>query len=225
MYKDIIDLLLYLSQNMYSGTVYLNVLLYVNVNCNVMSRPSRINLYDLTGKRKYLISKERKRFYEVSLSREMSKRLFLLMLFYSGARISEVLNLEVEQIDFDQNVVVLECLKKRRKGIYRVVPLPKSFLNELKILIEFYELKMRLWTFTRRSASRYVKSAMTEGDIFGTQACAKGLRHSFAVSAVEKNIPINLIKKWMGHSSIETTAIYLNVSGNEERRFARKLWS
>lgn len=65
---------------------------------------------------------------------------------------------------------------------------------------------------------------MDEIGIEGAQVSAKGLHYGFAVSAIENNVLLSLIKKWMGHSSISTTAIYLNVIGKEERAFAEAMW-
>jgi len=39
-----------------------------------------------------------------------------------------------------------------------------------------------------------------------------------------KNIPITLIKKWLGHSSLTTTSIYLDVANQEEKIIAKKIW-
>lgn len=189
-----------------------------------MTSQSTLTLYGRSGQRKYLTASERKRFYNVAMTRTLSIKLFLMMLFYSGARISEALNLKFWQIDFEQNIVIFESLKKRRRGIFRAVPLPQDFCDQLRHYLIESNIENRIWRFTRRTASRYVRVAMVEANIKGEQASAKGLRHSFAVSAIEKDIPLNLIRNWMGHSSIETTAIYLNVSGQEERRFAERMW-
>ena len=190
-----------------------------------MKNPDTLSLYNNYGRRKYLTSNERKKFNFICQSKDTSVQLFLLMLSHSGARISEVINLEAAQIDFAHGIVIIESLKKRKKGIFRAVPLPEEYLDSLKIYLEQNHIDKRIWEFTRRTASRHVKSLMTEAGIVGIQACAKGLRHGFAVSAIENNIPLNLIKNWMGHSSIETTAIYLNVSGQEERNFAKRMWN
>lgn len=56
------------------------------------------------------------------------------------------------------------------------------------------------------------------------QLCPKGLRHGFAIHCLEKKIPLNLVSKWMGHSSLEVTAIYANALGEEERVIASRLW-
>lgn len=181
------------------------------------------SLYGLNGQRKYLTQLERSRFYKVANENENVKRLFFLMLYYTGARISEVLSIRRQHIEAEECVVVIESLKKRKKGVFRIVPLPESFIVELSSYINSNK-GIYLWSFSRRTASRYVARVMEEASIFGLQASAKGLRHSFAVCAIENNVPLNLIKKWMGHSSISTTAIYLNVIGQEERAFAKEMW-
>ena len=53
----------------------------------------------------------------------------------------------------------------------------------------------------------------------------KGLRHSFGVYATaEKQIQLNMVQRWMGHSHITTTAIYANALGEEERKIASRMW-
>jgi Phage integrase family len=51
-------------------------------------------------------------------------RTFFGVLHATGCRISEALALTAQQIDLSGRVVVFESLKKRRKGIYRAVPVP-----------------------------------------------------------------------------------------------------
>ena len=187
-----------------------------------MIQPPKLSLFD-RGMRKYLSQQERERFYKEAIGREESLKLFLLMLFYSGARISEVLNLEKGQIDKDENLVIFECLKKRKKGIYRTVPLPEKFVKSI-IKYGVSNNGERLWSISRSTASRRISKVMNTANISGIQACAKGLRHSFAVLAVQRNVPLTLIKKWMGHASISTTEIYLSVTGEVERKFSNRMW-
>jgi len=41
---------------------------------------------------------------------------------------------------------------------------------------------------------------------------------------VEARVLLPLIQRWMGHARLKTTAIYLQLGGAEERRFAQQLW-
>lgn len=65
---------------------------------------------------------------------------------------------------------------------------------------------------------------MRHAGISGAMACPKGLRHGFAVACIAQNIPLPTVQKWLGHARLETTAIYLNATGDEEREFAKRLW-
>jgi integrase len=65
---------------------------------------------------------------------------------------------------------------------------------------------------------------MVQAQIVGAMASPKGLRHGFAIACIGKSIPLPTIQKWLGHARLETTAIYLGASGEEERTLARRLW-
>jgi len=69
-----------------------------------------------------------------------------------------------------------------------------------------------------------IRAAETRAGITGAMASPKGLRHGFAIACIAKSIPLPTIQKWMGHARLETTAIYLGVSGDEERNLARRIW-
>jgi site-specific recombinase XerD len=59
---------------------------------------------------------------------------------------------------------------------------------------------------------------MALASVAGGMACSKGLRHGFAVACLAQKIPLSTVQKWLGHARMETTAIYLEVSGDEESR-------
>jgi integrase/recombinase XerD len=54
---------------------------------------------------------------------------------------------------------------------------------------------------------------------------AKGLRHGFAIAALEKNVPLNIVSRWLGHSNLQTTTIYAAFTGAEERGLAARMWT
>ncbi len=186
---------------------------------------TEISLYNLRGERKYLNLEERLRFVEAANDQVAKVRLFCLLLYYTGARITEVHNLVPRGLDHANGSVIIETLKKRRKGIFREIPVPHFLLKDLQFYIIDNQINIsnRLWPFSLRTASRKIKAVMTMANIDGVKSSARGLRHGFAVHAVTL-APLTLVKKWLGHSRLETTEIYLNVMGNEEREFSRKVW-
>ena len=78
-------------------------------------------LYDQYGRRKYLTIQERNAFLEAAKWMRADVYTFCALLAYSGARISEILALVPARFDFSEEAVVIECLKKRRRGVNRTV--------------------------------------------------------------------------------------------------------
>ena len=82
-----------------------------------------------------------------------------------------------------------------------------------------------LWAWHRSHAWRLIKAVMREAGIpEGPHATPKGLRHGYGVAAITSGVPLNMLSKWMGHASLEVTAIYANALGAEERAIAERMW-
>ncbi len=182
-----------------------------------------MGVFDQKGCRKYLNEAERQAFLKAAKrEKDDARRAFCLTLFYTGCRISEALNLTAKSIDLSQRCLVFETLKRRRGGIFRAVPIPEALLVSLSEMPG--RSATRLWQMSRPTAYRLVKDCMKQGRIVGAMSSPKGLRHGFAIACIAKHIPLPTIQKWLGHARLETTAIYLGASGDEERALARRLW-
>ena len=183
-------------------------------------------MFDRQGNRKYLNATERRAFARVAQHEpDALRRAFALTLFPCGCRISEALNMTAERVALANKAVTFETLKRRKTGLFRAVPIPDSLVELLGQVLPPAGAKARVWTFSRPTAYRLVKDYMARAGIVGGMASPKGLRHGFAVACLAQKIPLTTVKKWLGHARLETTAIYLDVSGNEERDLARRLWT
>lgn len=184
------------------------------------------SIYDNNGNRKYLTAQERREFLKAAKQERPEIYTFCLTLAYTGARISEVLALTTDRIDFSDQLIIIESLKKRQRGVFRAVPVPKEFLEQLDAehgLKQAREGK-RIWPWCRTTAWKHVKRNMGKAGVHGVHASPKGLRHSLGVIALQNGVPINMVKKWLGHSRLETTAIYADAVGSEERGIAKLFW-
>jgi len=75
------------------------------------------------------------------------------------------------------------------------------------------------------TAWRRVSEVMDAAGIAaGPHRCPKGLRHGYGVHAFGAGVPLNLLSRWMGHASLEVTAIYANALGEEQRAIAARMW-
>ncbi|HEY4359701.1 MAG TPA: tyrosine-type recombinase/integrase [Bryobacteraceae bacterium] len=184
-----------------------------------------MRLYNDAGQRKYLTPEERSRFLCAAKESARDVRVFCEILAHTGCRVSEALALTGGRIDLGAGVIVIESLKKRRKGLFRAVPVPPALL---KLIEGAYDLaamrETRLVKWSRSTAWRRTKSVLAAAGIEGAFASPKGLRHGFAICAVASEIPLNLVRRWMGHSSLEITSIYADAVGSIERRIAERMW-
>ena len=90
-----------------------------------------MTLYDSEGRRKYMNQAERLRFFEATKMFCTKKKLFCQLLYYTGARISEVYNLTTANIDIANGMVVIETVKKRKSRNFREFPVPDELLKDL----------------------------------------------------------------------------------------------
>jgi integrase len=178
------------------------------------------DLRDKAGRRKYLVERERKAFIAAAKAHSTEVATFCLTLAVTGARISEVLALTGGHIDIIDRAIVFETLKQRSSGIYRAVPVPRLLISALPKR----DATERVWGFQRTTAWKHVQTVMCIAGIARHLAMPKALRHSFAISAVQRGVPLNVLQRWLGHARLETTAIYANVLGAEERELAARTW-
>lgn len=188
-------------------------------------------LYGLRGQRKYLSGSERGAAMAAAQALDEEKALFVLMLAWTGARVSEVLALTAGSFDLDRHVVAMTTLKRRRFAM-REMPLPPELMRGFECCFRLAARQSDprrrdapLWGWHRVTAWRLVKAVMADAGIAGTPACPRGFRHGFGVAALQAGVPLTLVQRWLGHARLTTTAIYTDVSGVEERGFAARLWA
>lgn len=195
-----------------------------------------MSLFTHAGERKYLSQRERLRFYDaLDVLPDPKDRMFCELIYWTGCRISEALDLPALRVDIDEDTVVFRTLKKRGKlkgRHFRPVPVPPDFMVRLAEVHELHRVKSRpdggvakrLWTFSRTTGWLRIKTVMDAAGLSGISACAKGLRHAYGVHAVVSEVPVPSLQRWLGHASLETTSIYIDAAGFEDRKIARRMW-
>ncbi|WP_100207606.1 tyrosine-type recombinase/integrase [Sphingomonas elodea] len=187
-------------------------------------------IYDRSGQRKYLTKSERNAFLKAAHRFDLSTLTLCMIISATGCRISEALSLTTKSIDIQSGMIIIECLKKRKRGIFRSVPVPKELID---FIVDSHNLRphimqgldaLRLWTFSRVTAYRRIRKVMAAAGLNGSHAMPKGLRHCFGVTAIQSQVPLNLVQRWLGHADMRTTAIYASATGPEERSIARRMW-
>jgi integrase/recombinase XerD len=190
------------------------------------------SLFDRRGKRKYLTAAERRAVAASALRMAPPIVTFLLTMLHTGARISELLAVTPERIDLADGVIIFETLKRRRRGVFRAVPVPSDLLNQLDAVHQVRDAQndparriKPLWDWGRTTAWKHVKFVMLAAKVSDGLAMPRAARHAFGVNAVQSAVALNIVQRWMGHARIETTAIYADVMGKEEQALARRTWA
>ena len=140
----------------------------------------------------------------------LSKRdcLIILMLALSGARESELLNLRCCDCDLAQGYIRIRSGKGDKD---RAIPLSLTLAKPLSEYIRKQELSPMdpLFSIKARELYNIVKKYALAVGI--PDLSPHTLRHFFATSLVERGAQLRAVQELLGHSNINTTAIYLDV--------------
>jgi len=159
---------------------------------------------------------------------ELRDRAILEVLYGTGIRASELINLDQKHINLD--VGFLRCMGKGGKE--RIVPLGKVAIRHLAEYIEKGRPKLlkndsgplfldgRGKRLTRQGLwyiiKGYVKRAGLKAGV-----SPHSLRHSFATHLLERGADLRSVQEMLGHSNIKTTEIYTNVSRERLKKVYR----
>ena len=141
--------------------------------------------------------------------------LILLFMYNTGARVSELINFRVEDIDFESNSISI----LRGKGAKdRIVNISKEFAQLLRAFIGKRDRGILFISnhgkpFTPRAIQKKIKNlAMSAGLAYVDKITPHALRHTHAVHALQSGVNIVSIKKHLGHKNLKTTMVYTEIS-------------
>ncbi len=143
----------------------------------------------------------------------------LELMYATGLRVSELVNLNINDIDFENATV--RCFGKGSKE--RIVPIIDYALNLVKDYVEIYRngmlkgyitdslfLNNHGKKMTRQGFFKIIKNIAKEKNITKT-IHPHMLRHSFATHILENGADLRIIQELLGHENISTTQIYTHV--------------
>lgn len=150
----------------------------------------------------------------------------LELLYATGLRVSELVNLKIQDIDLFN--ATLRTIGKGSKE--RVIPIGEYALTALKIYYEGYREEFcikgpREYFFlnnhgekmTRVGFFKLLKKLAKEKEIT-TNFSPHTLRHSFATHLLDHGADLRSIQELLGHSSISTTQIYTHISQDKMKK-------
>lgn len=162
---------------------------------------------------------------EVIDARTSRNRAMMELMYSCGLRVSELLSLKINDIDFNMNIV--KCFGKGSKE--RIVPLSDMATYYLKEYIDTYRitllknnrsdilfLNIRGSSLSRQGFFKILKELAREKGI-NKDLSPHTIRHSFATHLINHGADLRSVQTMLGHENIKTTQIYTHISNNYKK--------
>ena len=231
-YNNLLDYLKYLDDNKYEVSSVARKIVsikafhkYLSENYNVVDISTKINTPRFYRKLPNILTiEEVDNLLDIKLDTPFDYRnkAMLELMYSSGLRVSELINLELSDIDLNNNYV--RCFGKGSKE--RIVPIGEYSSKYLSIYINEYRDSMKKCYYTekiflnnhgkemtRQGFFKIIKKIAKDKDI-NKNITPHMLRHSFATHLLNNGADLRTIQEMLGHSSISTTQIYTNVTND-----------
>lgn len=157
---------------------------------------------------------------DVSKPEGQRNRAMLETLYSCGLRVSELVNLKISNLSFDQGFIKVEGKSDKE----RLVPISKSAIDEINKYMEGYRnglninkecsnivfLNRRGKTLSRVMVFTIIKG-LAEKVNLGKKISPHTFRHSFATHLINGGADLRAVQEMLGHESILTTEIYTHI--------------
>ncbi len=173
----------------------------------------------------YLTNEEIAKLFNIRLTKPVDYRnkAILEVMYATGARISEVINLELNQIDFEE--CITRVVGKGKKE--RIIPLDDVAIEALDNYINNYRpfliknetcnyvfLNKNGEKISRQMIFKILKNLANKAGIT-KEISPHTLRHSFASNLLNNGADLRVIQELLGHENLETTEIYSHLQNKK----------
>jgi integrase/recombinase XerD len=178
----------------------------------------------------------------ISVAPNPRDALLVRLLWRTGIRVSELIGIRVQDIDFENRAIVIKVLKQRKKdgkaierrrtvpvdgdslGIIRKYLLWRQqfpYTGDLLFPISRQRVNQLFWRLGRRAGITRVGDPTISQH---TKLHPHVLRHSFAIHCVKRGMSVERLQKILGHQSPITTSVYLQFSLGDLHEDYDKVW-
>ncbi len=153
-------------------------------------------------------------------------KLIIELLYSTGLRLSECVNLKYSDLDINEGIGWVRSGKGSKDRIFII---SEMFKKDLQSYIENTKSNTKGYIFLvngRKMSTRGIQHAIkvsAERAGIEKNVHVHTLRHSFATHLLENGVDIRKIQKLLGHSNLQTTQIYTQVSSEEIKKIKSPL--
>jgi len=160
-----------------------------------------------------------------SIKNKKSK-LIVSLIYSCGLRVSELINLKIEDLKFEEKIGHIRQSKGKKDRIFNI---PSHLFSQLKKQVENQKKQNKKFLFTgpkgkltERNIQKIVNNAAKKAGI-EKRVHPHTLRHSFATHLLEQGVDIRHIQELLGHADLSTTQIYTHISREELKKIKSPL--
>lgn len=149
-------------------------------------------------------------------------RLIISLLYSSGLRVSELVNLKVSDINLQENT---GWVRKGKGSKDRLFSLSQNLISDIKKYLEGREYEYvfsKEKPLTTRNIQKIIFGVKKRAGI-NKKVTPHTLRHSFATHLLESGVDIRMIQSLLGHSSLNTTQLYTHISSDQIKKIQNPL--
>ena len=161
---------------------------------------------------------------DVLLSRRRILLIFLLIR-YTGAKLNDVLILHpFQDIDFKHHTVLLGRTGKKNSRPLREVQIPEAISKEIRSLLDdpaFRKYLGSLFKVDPGHVRRTFHERALDGGFPPAMGSPESIRKSRAVELMQSNMPLSVVQKILGHSTLNMTASYVDFSDIDMEQVAK----
>jgi len=152
-------------------------------------------------------------------TRNRKSKLIISLLYSSGLRVSEVLNLKVHDLDLHEKIGWVRAGKGKKD---RLFILSDKIIGPLTDYLSGKDNEEYLFTgkkgkMTARNIQKMIKKSAVRAGI-NKKVSPHTLRHSYGTHLLENGVDIRKIQMLLGHSQLSTTQLYTQVSTEELKK-------
>jgi len=195
---------------------------------------------DQESKRVTLSQEEIKELYRFTVNQQ--ERAILGLAYGCGLRCGELVAVNMGDIRFRERILIVP---KGKGGKRRVVPLSLGVLDDLTgylfkerpaltkgryhlpgenaLMLNQVGRRMQKWTFNHR-LKEIIKRTENK-TLIEKQITLHHLRHSIATHLLERGMPVEQVRTFLGHSQLETTQIYTHITRKHLKSLKRQEWN
>ena len=160
----------------------------------------------------------------------LRNEILLTLLYATGIRISEAINLKISGIRFEENLITVEG----KGGKERLIPISQDLSEHLKEYINIYHHNLlndnrdtdflfpvkyskKVKALTRQAAWSILKTLVKKSGV-QKRVSPHTFRHSLATHLLQKGANLRSLQVWLGHENLSTVEIYTHLNTDHLRK-------